>query len=561
MSIATSSHANRKSILTIEDESTIRHSFRDYLEDLDYIVYEADDGRAGLELFKQKQPDLLLIDIRMPKMNGLEVLREVNKLTHDTPVIVVSGTSGVREVVEALRLGAWDYLVKPIPDMHVLRHAVESALERADLLRANTLYREHLEEEVARRTEELKQHQEHLEEMVDARTEELRREVAERKLAEQRVRDIALSSSDWFWEMNGDLRFTYISSRFFQLSGFTPEEVLGKSRKELVAIYGSAKASSELESNEQTMIQHRGIRNFEYPLLLKDGTTMVVRSSGVPMFDAKAQFSGYRGSGTDVTELRSTQEKLQQSEKLAALGGLVAGVSHEINTPVGISITAATHLRDTTRSIQRLYSEEQLSAQELEEYLADADQASSMIYANLNRAAELIKSFKQIAVDQTTSERRLFELGSYVREVLLSLNPRIRKTGHQVHIEGDQEIKMFSYPGAVSQIITNLVMNSLIHGFEGMDNGNIRITLETDAQHARFIYQDDGKGMDKEQLKKIFEPFYTTKRGAGGTGLGMNILYNLVTETLQGSLQSSSSPGHGVRFEIRLPLNPGATEE
>ena len=120
---------------------------------------------------------------------------------------------------------------------------------------------------------------------------------------------------------------------------------------------------------------------------------------------------------------------------------------------------------------------------------------------------------------------------------------------------------MFSYPGAVSQIITNLVMNSLIHGFEGMDNGNIRITLETDAQHARFIYQDDGKGMDKEQLKKIFEPFYTTKRGAGGTGLGMKILYNLVTETLQGSLQSSSSPGHGVRFEIRLPLNPGATEE
>lgn len=254
-----------------------------------------------------------------------------------------------------------------------------------------------------------------------------------------------------------------------------------------------------------------------------------------------------------LDQLTSAQRQLVESEKMASLGGLVAGVAHEINTPVGIGVTAASHLADKTREMTAQYAAGGLKRASLEAYLALCDESSVMILSNLKRAAELIRSFKQVAVDRSTEERRVFRLRGYLDEVLLSLRPHLKKTDHEVHVICDADISMDSYPGALSQIITNLVMNSLMHAFEPGEAGRIVITATLEGGQVQLIYVDNGKGIPPENLDKIFEPFYTTRRGRGGTGLGLHILYNLVTQKLGGTVRCESAPGQGTSFTLLLP--------
>jgi PAS domain S-box-containing protein len=251
-----------------------------------------------------------------------------------------------------------------------------------------------------------------------------------------------------------------------------------------------------------------------------------------------------------LDELRQTQDVLVQSEKMASLGGLVAGVAHEINTPVGIGVTASSHLSEAVGNLRRSFAGGTLKKSELEASFETIDQASEMISTNLRRAAELIGSFKQVAVDQSSEEKREFQVGEYLDEIILSLHPKIKQTKHRVSVDCDSSLLVNSYPGAISQIITNLVMNSLIHAYDDGDEGSIRISALDNGDHITLKYFDDGKGMDTESLKKIFDPFFTTKRGSGGSGLGMNILYNLVTQTLGGTVVCDSQPGEGTTFTI-----------
>jgi len=252
-------------------------------------------------------------------------------------------------------------------------------------------------------------------------------------------------------------------------------------------------------------------------------------------------------------ELTTAHKRLVESEKMASLGGLVAGVAHEINTPVGIGVTAASHLEDRTKALQTLYQEGRLGRSDLEAYLAVCAESTRMILTNLERAAALIRSFKQVAVDQSSEQRRTFRLRAYLDEVLLSLRPRLKHTRHVVTVTCDPALTLDSYPGAISQIVTNLVLNSLLHAFAPEQAGQITITAETVGEQVRLVYTDDGKGMEPGQLDKIFEPFYTTKRGRGGTGLGLHILYNLVTQRLGGTVTCESAPGRGATFTMLLP--------
>jgi len=257
---------------------------------------------------------------------------------------------------------------------------------------------------------------------------------------------------------------------------------------------------------------------------------------------------------TMLEDLRNAQKMLIESEKMASLGGLVAGVAHEINTPIGIGLTGITHLDDLTKNIEKSFSNGTMTKNEFLEYLGSLDELNFLIKNNLDKAAHLINSFKQIAVDQTSEEKREFNVYCYLNEILKSINSITRKSNVKIEILCSKEIYITSYPGLFSQIITNLVINSLIHAFNEKEQGTILIKVEI-KQHQLFItYSDNGKGIKKEHLNKIFEPFFTTNRKNGGSGLGLNIIYNIVTSMLSGSISCHSEENSGVKFLIKIKL-------
>ncbi len=395
-------------VLTIDDDQAVRESLANFLEDFGYGVLQAEDGEHGLEVFAAEHPDLILVDLRMPRMDGLQVLARIQELSPETPVMVVSGAGDIRDVVEALRRGAWDYLVKPIQDMNILLHSVQTCLERARLQRQNREYQQSLEE--------------------------------------------------------------------------------------------------------------------------------------------------------SLEKLHRTQKEMIQSAKMAALGDLVAGVAHEVNTPIGVSVTAASFLAERTRQLRELYEKGEMKRSDLEKYLSLAEESSGSVLSNLERAAELVQSFKKVAADQSSEEKRVFGMKNYLEQILLSLRPQFKRTPHQVSMDCPDDLTLDSYPGAIMQIMTNLIMNSLLHGFADGRPGEISIKVEPAGENVLLTYRDTGVGMDREQKERIYDPFYTTTRGSGGTGLGMNIVYNLVTQTLKGSIMLETSPGKGAVFVLTLPCDPDRVE-
>lgn len=255
-----------------------------------------------------------------------------------------------------------------------------------------------------------------------------------------------------------------------------------------------------------------------------------------------------------LDRLREAQDVLVQQEKLASLGALVAGVAHEINTPVGIAVSCASHLADATRHLTGLVERGELGRGEFSRYLATATDTSALILANCERAAQLINSFKQVAVDRASAERRSFDLRAYVQETLLSLQPNLKRGNHTVVVDCPPDLTVEGYPGALSQILTNLVMNSLTHGFEEGRPGALRIAVtQPDPATIRLTYADDGRGIPPENLPQVFEPFFTTRRGEGGSGLGLHIVHNLVVGPLQGAISVDSAPGKGTTFTLTFP--------
>ncbi len=426
-------------VLAIDDDDYIRQSYLDCLEDYEYKVLTAENGRVGLEIFNENKDliDIIIVDLRMPEVDGFEVLARVKETKPEMPIIVVSGNGIIKEAVQALHQGAWDYILKPIEDFSVLIHAVDSCLDKARLIRENREYQENLEVMVKERTvelnlanEELTKHKLHLQELVDERTCEL---------------------------------------------------------------------------NES------------------------------------------------LDRLNKTKDCLIQSEKMAALGGLVAGVAHEINTPVGIGVTAASHLNGETEKFLKEYKEGEVTRSAFDNFLKTVTEISNMILVNMNRAADLIQSFKQVAVDQSSDSLREFNIKKYLGEIFSSLNPKFKNKNIEINIDCDDQLTIYSYPGAISQIIANLALNSLVHGFEDITDGKITLSVVVSGENLKFIYSDSGKGISDDSLSKIFDPFFTTKRGFGGSGLGLHIVYNLVVQTLSGSISCQSRIGEGTTFIIQIP--------
>lgn len=255
-----------------------------------------------------------------------------------------------------------------------------------------------------------------------------------------------------------------------------------------------------------------------------------------------------------IDDLKQTQTKLIESEKMASLGGLVAGVAHEINTPIGIGLTGITHFLDITEDIRKKYISNDISQKEFEQYIETSEELAIRINLNLNRTAQLIKSFKQVAVDQTNENKRVFNLKEYFQDIIFSLDNLLKKTKIKITIEAKEDININSYPGAYSQIITNLIINSIRHAFKENEKGKIIINIEKINNKLQITYIDNGKGIPKENLSKIYEPFFTTNRKDGGTGLGLNVIYNIVTSNLKGTIECKSKIGEGVVFKLLMPL-------
>jgi len=262
-----------------------------------------------------------------------------------------------------------------------------------------------------------------------------------------------------------------------------------------------------------------------------------------------------RGQALDAAQSTLSQAitQLEQSEKLAALGQLVAGVAHELNTPIGNSVMAATSFLDRVREFEAELAKGNLRRSVLQDFIRFSGEAAALVHANLERAAELISAFKQVTVDQTTMQRRAFLLHEVVAKVCATMAHRLRQGQHRFELLVPEGLSMDSHPGALEQLLTNLIDNSLLHGFEERSGGGIRIEAHGDAEHLTLTYQDDGRGMPPEAARRIFEPFYTTKLGRGGTGLGMHIAHNLASTVLGGQISLHTAPGQGARFEIRLP--------
>jgi len=254
------------------------------------------------------------------------------------------------------------------------------------------------------------------------------------------------------------------------------------------------------------------------------------------------------------SELDDTRQLLVEADKMANLGNLVAGATHELNTPLGVGFTSISHLIDTTTNLKENYKKDTMTQEMFEEYLDSAQELLKMVDFNLHRASCLVQTFKKVAVDQASEEKREFDLKDYIEEIIFSLKYVLKKTNIEVKVTCKDLILINSYPGDFSQIITNFVMNSKKHAFDEGEKGLISIDIKKEEKNILLTYSDNGKGIAKDKLEKIFDKFYTTKRGQGGSGLGLNIVKDIVISKLHGTIKCESTQNEGTTFILTIPF-------
>lgn len=379
----------------------------------DYEVFMATSGAQALALCADQSPDLILLDVVMPDMDGHEVCRRLKADPHarDIPVIFVTGHNNSEEESLGLQLGAVDFISKPV-NATVVRARVYSQLMLRETLRQVQELNETLEQRVAQRTAELE----------------------------------------------------------------------------------------------------RALEN-----------------------------------------LKQSQDNLANSEAKATLSTLFASVSHELGTPLGNSKMVASAMAEQTLSMAQDMENGQLKRSALSAFMEQLNDGLALLQRNLERAVELLGDFRQVAADQASEQRRVFDLKLVVQEILHTLSPSLKHKPHQIVVEIADELMMDSQPGPLGQIVINLVNNAYLHAFEGRSNGVLTISARIDGDQVQMCVADNGVGMSPEVKEKLFEPFFSTKIGKGGTGLGMAIVRNLVTKTLGGRISVVSKVGEGTRVDIVLP--------
>jgi PAS domain S-box-containing protein len=371
------------------------------------------------------------------------------------------------------------------------------------------------------------------------------------------------------WEFNYQTRILKISERWGELSGFTAEELahntfeLWQERTHPDDLAGFLKAlRRHVEENTHHL-------EYEYRLRHKDGHWIWIGTRGrLIERDAKGKPLLVAGTNLEITARKEAeaqilalnaslsqrmQEEATRSEARATLGTLIASVSHEMGTPMGNSLMTASTLADQARQFQQLLDNGELRKSTLQQFVEQVRDGNGLLMRNLERAVALLKNFRQVAADQASEQRREFDLRQVLGEVLHTLGPSLKRESHTVTLDVPEGIRMDSYPGPLGQVVINLVNNAYLHAFEGIARGTVQITVRVDGEDVTLQCRDNGRGIAPDILEKMFQPFFSTRIGSGGTGLGMSIVDNLVKRTLGGSLHVDSVLGAGTTVTITVP--------
>jgi PAS domain S-box-containing protein len=371
-----------------------------------------------------------------------------------------------------------------------------------------------------------------------------------------------------------ELRYVLMNRYMAGIFGIEPGEALGRTTGELMSRYNSSKTDSP---DKRVLASGQGLGFYEeeykdaagnmrqwlvnkQPLLTPDGKIENIVTVALDIGERKRSEHEMR-KAKDAAEaalrnLRETQNSLIEAEKLAALGRLVAGVAHEVNNPVGISLTVASSLERKIMLFGEEVARGDLRRSSLTEFIESNRDAASQLVANLNRAAELIQSFKQVAADRNYSDQREFDLADLTEQVVMSLKPGLRSQNLALSVDCKPDLVMNSYPGPYGQVLTNLFLNAVAHAFPAGGGGAVEISIqEAGPDHVEILFTDNGVGMTPDVRRRAFDPFFTTRRDQGGTGLGLHIVYSIVTNRLGGRLNLHSEPGKGTRIQIILPRN------
>jgi PAS domain S-box-containing protein len=368
------------------------------------------------------------------------------------------------------------------------------------------------------------------------------------------------------------LRYVLMNRYMAGIFGVEPADAIGHTTTDLMSRYGAQKTD---ENDRRVLEAGTGLGFYEEEYLDSAGNLRQWLVNKLPLLKADGEIENIVTVALDIGErkrgelemrkakdaaeaalrnLRETQNSLIEAEKLAALGRLVAGVAHEVNNPVGISLTVASSLERKSTNFAAEVARGDLRRSSLNEFLETTRDASSQLVANLNRAAELIQSFKQVAADRNYSDQRSFDLGDLTEQVVMSLRPGLRKHHLTLNVECQPNLTMNSYPGPYGQVLTNLFLNAVAHAFPDGRPGAVDIRVrESGKDNVEIIFSDNGCGMSLDVRRRAFDPFFTTRRDQGGTGLGLHIVYSIVTNRLGGRLDLDSEPGEGTRIQIILP--------
>jgi PAS domain S-box-containing protein len=371
---------------------------------------------------------------------------------------------------------------------------------------------------------------------------------------------------------NRDLRYVLMNRYMAGIFGIDPADAIGRTTSDLMSRYGAKKTD---ENDKRVLETGKGLGFYEEEYMDSAGNVRQWLVNKLPLLDTEGGIESIVTVALDIGErkrgeqemrkakdaaeaalrnLRETQNSLIEAEKLAALGRLVAGVAHEVNNPVGISLTVASSLERKAALFTAEVERGDLRRSRLNEFLETSRDASSQLVANLNRAAELIQSFKQVAADRNYSDQRTFDLGDLTEQVVMSLRPGLRKHHLTLNVDCQPNLTMNSYPGPYGQVLTNLFLNSVAHAFPDGRPGAVDIQVRESGQdNVEILFSDNGCGMSLDVRRRAFDPFFTTRRDQGGTGLGLHIVYSIVTNRLGGRLDLDSEPGKGTRIQIILP--------
>lgn len=369
-----------------------------------------------------------------------------------------------------------------------------------------------------------------------------------------------------------DLHYVLMNRYMAGIFGVEPQDAIGHTTADLMSRYGAGKTD---ENDKRVLSARRELGFYEEEYKDSSGNMRQWLVNKLPIVDADGEIENIVTVALDIGDrkrgeqemrkardaaeaalrnLRETQNSLIEAEKLAALGRLVAGVAHEVNNPVGISLTVASALERKTAIFGAEVARGDLRRSSLNEFLETSRDASSQLVANLNRAAELIQSFKQVAADRNYSDQRSFDLGDLTEQVVMSLRPGLRKHNLTLNVDCQPNLVMNSYPGPYGQVLTNLFLNSVAHAFPDGKAGEVDIQVRASGKdNVEILFSDNGCGMSMDVRRRAFDPFFTTRRDQGGTGLGLHIVYSIVTTRLGGRLDLDSEPGSGTRIQIILP--------